>query len=50
VPDHLRCDPGLVDEDESWCIELRLLSLERSASSSNVRTIQLGGAQRFFFR
>jgi len=48
VPDHLRCDPGLVDEDESRCIELGLLSLEGSASSSNVRTILLGGAQRFF--
>jgi hypothetical protein len=48
VPDHLRCDPLVVDEDESRCIELGLLSLEGSASSSNVRTILLGSAQCFF--
>jgi len=44
--DHLRCDPGLVDEDES--LELRLLSLERSASSRNVRTILLERRAAFF--
>jgi hypothetical protein len=44
VADHLRRDRSLVDEDETWRIELGLFSFEGSALGSNVRTILLGGA------
>jgi len=44
VSDHLRRDTSLVDEDETWRIELGLLCFEGSALGSNVRTILLGGA------
>jgi len=43
VPDHLRRDPGLVDEDETRRIELGLLGSEGGALGSNVWTILLGG-------
>jgi hypothetical protein len=48
VPDHLRRDRGLVDESEARRIELGLLGFERSALGGNIRTILLGGVQRFF--
>jgi hypothetical protein len=48
MPDHLRCDRGLVDEDKPLCIELGLLGFERSTLGGNVRTILLRRAQRFF--
>jgi hypothetical protein len=44
VPDHLRRDPSLVDEDETWRIKLGLLGFEGSTLRSNVRTVLLGGA------
>jgi hypothetical protein len=48
VPDHLGRDGGLVDEDEARCMELALLCFQCSALGSNVRSILLGGVQRFF--
>jgi hypothetical protein len=48
VPDHLRGDRGLVDEDKARRIELELFGFESSALGGNVRTILLGGVQRFF--
>jgi hypothetical protein len=48
VPDHLRRDRGLIDKDEARRIELGLFGFERSALGGNVRTILLGGVQRFF--
>jgi hypothetical protein len=48
VPDHLGRDRGLVDEDQARCFELGLLGFQRSALGGNVRTVLLGGVQRFF--
>lgn len=48
VPDHLRRDRRLVYENEAQCIELGLLSFERSALRRNIRTIPLGGVECFF--
>jgi hypothetical protein len=48
APDHLRRDRGLVDEDEARCFEFGLLGFQRSALGSDVRTVLLGGVQRFF--
>ncbi len=48
VTDHLRRDPGLVDEDEALRIESGLLSFQIGACSGDIRTILLGGVQRFF--
>jgi hypothetical protein len=44
MPNHLRRDPGLVDEDEARRIELELIGLKGSALGNNIRTILLGGA------
>jgi hypothetical protein len=48
MPNHLRRDRRLVDEEEARCIELDLSGLRVSAPGGNVRTILLGGPQRFF--
>ena len=48
MPDHLRRDRCLVDEDQARRIELGLLGYKRGARDGNVRTILLGGVQRFF--
>jgi hypothetical protein len=48
VPDHLRRDRGLVDEDETWRTQFALLGFQRSALGGNVRPILLGGVQCFF--
>ena len=48
VPDHLRRDRRLVDEDEARRIELGLLGLQLGARGGDVRTILLGGVQSFF--
>jgi hypothetical protein len=48
VPDHLRRDRRLVNEDEARRAQLGLLGFQRSALGSNVRAILLGGVQSFF--
>ena len=48
MPDHLRCDRRLIDEDQARRIELGLLGYKLGARGGNVRTILLGGVQRFF--
>ena len=48
VPDHLRRDRRLVDEHEARRIELGLLGFQLGSRCSDVRTILLGGVQRFF--
>ena len=48
VPDHLRRDRGLVDEDKTRRTQLGLLGFQRSALGGNVRAILLGGVQSFF--
>ena len=50
VSDHLRRDPGLVDEDEAQPIKLGLFGSEGSALGGNVRSFLLGGAKCFFYR
>jgi hypothetical protein len=49
-PNHriLARQKGRVDKDEARRIELGLFGFERSALGGNVRTILLGGVQRFF--
>lgn len=50
VTDHLRRDRGLVDEDEALRFESGLLSFQIGACSGDIRTILLGGVQRFFLK
>jgi hypothetical protein len=45
MPDHLRCDRGLVDKNEARRTQLGLLGFQRSALGSDVRPILLGGVQ-----
>jgi hypothetical protein len=48
VPDHLRRDGRLIDEHEARRIEARLIGFQLGARGGDVRTILLGGVQRFF--
>ena len=47
-PRHVGLGPGLVDEDQLVGRQLRLPCAQRLASLGDVRTILLGGVQRFF--
>ena len=48
VADHLRRDRRLVDESEARRREFGLLGFELAPSGGDIRTILLGGVQRFF--
>ena len=48
VPDHLCRDCRLINKHKTQRFEDRLLGFQRGARGSNVRTILLRGAERFF--
>lgn len=45
---HIGLDPGLIDEDQSVGIEVRLQGFPSLSSASNISTSLLKGEQRFF--
>ena len=48
MTDHLRRYSRLVDENETRGLQLRLLGFEFCTGGRNIRSILLGGVQRFF--
>jgi len=48
VPNHLRRDRRLINEDEAPRIKCKLLCFQRGACGRDIRAILLGGAQSFF--
>lgn len=48
VPDHLRRDRRLINKHETPRIEDRLLGFQLGACGHDIRTVLLGGVERFF--
>jgi hypothetical protein len=48
-PDHVGLGPGLIDEDQLACVQLRLVLAPFRPGLGDVRSILLGGPERLFF-
>ena len=48
-PDHVGLGPGLIDEDQLACVQLRLVLAPFHPGLGDVRSILLGGPERLFF-